>query len=266
MSGAAPKGAIQGVRSQFLMRIRNAIGRSVLSDRVGHIASALLRGRIPHRGLVIDTNSPLVSDAVRVALLFGAYESAEQRFVRRHVPASVDVIELGSSIGVMTCILRQQIDFARRLLSVEADARLIPLVRKNLATNAAAPVELINAAIDYSGATTVDFAIGENSLGGAVGGRHPVKAPVATARLADLVTRLGTTRYAVVSDVEGAEWDIWKHDQAALKGAVICVFELHDALDGRPVSDLITAIATNDEFELLDRYGNVVVFRGKLAE
>ncbi len=243
------------------MRIRSVIGRLVMKPVVGHIAGRLLRDRIPHRNLTVITSSGLVSDQVRASLLLGGYESAEYRFVQRYIPGDASVIELGASMGVMTCHLRRRVQLPHCVISVEADRRLLGLIEANLSANTSAPVELINKAIDYAGSTHVDFSFGEDNLGGAVRADGGATISVESISLRDLVAHLNGDDYSLVSDIEGAEWAMWQNDREFITRARICVFELHDAPDGRKAEELVEAIANDPELELLERYGHVVAFR-----
>ena len=98
-------------------------------------------------------------------LLMRAYKSAEYRFAMRYVPTDCDMVELGASIGVMTSHLARRMEPGKQLIAVEADARLIPLIERNLADNAAGrEVALLQCAVDYSGRLTVEFSVGDSSL------------------------------------------------------------------------------------------------------
>jgi FkbM family methyltransferase len=242
------------------MRIRSVVGRLVMQPVVGRIAGRVFGDRIPHRKLIVITSSGLVSDQVRASLLLGGYESAEYRFVQRYIPGDASVIELGASMGVMTCHLRRRVAAPHRVISVEADRRLFKLIDANLSANTSAPVELVNKAIDYSGGTHVDFSFGDDNLGGAVRADGGATMSVESIALRDLVAQLSGDDYSLVSDIEGAEWAMWENDHEFIARARTCVFELHDAPDGRKAEELVEAIANDPEIELLECYGNVIAF------
>src|SRR3569623_274442 len=86
------------------------IGPLLANRWTGLVAARVLRDRIPHRGLTIDTSSPVVTPEIKAALRMRVYESSEYRFVRRYVPTDCDVIELGGSLGVISCTIRRRID------------------------------------------------------------------------------------------------------------------------------------------------------------
>lgn len=242
------------------MRVRSVVGRLVIQPVVGRLAGLLFGNRIPHRKLTVITSSELVSDQVRASLLLGGYESAEYRLVKRYIQSDASAIELGASMGVMTCHLRRRIAHPHRVISVEADRRLFKLIDANLSANTSVPVELVNKAIDYSGNAHVDFSFGDDNLGGSVRADGGATTFVESVTLRDLVAQLGCDDYSIVSDIEGAEWAMWENDHEFIARARTCVFELHDAPDGRKAEELVEAIANDPKLELLERYGNVIAF------
>lgn len=78
-------------------RAKRFIGPLLANRWTGIVAARVLGNRIPHRGLIIDTSSPVVTPKIKAALLLQGYESGEYRFVRRYVPTDCDVIELGGN-------------------------------------------------------------------------------------------------------------------------------------------------------------------------
>jgi FkbM family methyltransferase len=248
------------------MRTRALVGRYFLSDRIGQFAGWWFKQKIPHRGLTVSTASKLVSDGVRTALVVGAYESAEFRFVDRFLPADCDVIELGASIGVMTCQLLRRTNPGTRVISVEADARLMPLIRDNVDRNCERAAILLNRAVHYGGASHAEFSFGDDTLGGRIDAM-PVSetTKVEAVTFSRLVADHDCRSFSVVSDIEGAEWDLWDQDKAALLRARICVFELHDSFDGRTAGELMELIRSDPDFDLLASYGNVVAFRPRAS-
>jgi len=75
------------------------------------------------------------------------------------------VIELGGSIGVISCLIRRHIDEDRKLIVVEADPRLVPALQANLDANGcSADVTVLGGAISYGGTDKVEFAVGATSV------------------------------------------------------------------------------------------------------
>ena len=244
------------------------IGPLLANRWTGIVAARILHDRIPHRGLTIDTSSPVVTPEIKAALLLQGYESGEYRFVRQYIPTDCDVIELGGSLGVISCTIRRRIAVDRRQFIVEADPRLANALRRNLALNDCAHgVEVIEAAISYDPGDTVSFALGESSVSGRIaadaGSLPTIDVPAVT--LGQLIERHGLTDFALVSDIEGVEWRILQHDLDALAGARMIVMETHDSPGNGSHDDLIAALLATGRFDLIDRHGPVVVLKPKAA-
>jgi FkbM family methyltransferase len=244
--------------------VKRFVGPIIANRWTGIVAARVLGNRIPHRGLTIDTSSPVVDAETKAALLVNGYESAEYRFVQRYLPADCDVIELGGSLGAISCTIRRRIAADRRQFVVEADPRLAIVLRRNLAINdCARGVEVIEAAISYGGGDTVQFALGERSDSGRIaadaGGLPTIEVPAVT--LAQLIDRHDLIDFALVCDIEGVEWRIVEHDLEALAKARVIVMETHGIPEHGSHDDLIAAILATGRFTLLDRYGPVVVLQ-----
>lgn len=242
--------------------MKRFVGPIIANRWTGIVAARVLGNRIPHRGLTIDTSSPVVDAETKAALLVNGYESAEYRFVQKYLPVDCDVIELGGSLGVISCTIRRRIAADRRQLVVEADPRLAKVLRGNLAINdCARGVEVIEAAISYGGGATVQFALGERSDSGRIAadadGLPTIEVPAVT--LSQLIDRHALTDFALVCDIEGVEWRIVEHDLDALAKARVIVMETHGVPERGSHDDLIAAIVATGRFTKLDQYGPVVV-------
>jgi hypothetical protein len=73
----------------------------------------VFRSHVPFKGLRIAVSKNREARRTKCALVFRMYESAEIRFIHRYLPNNIDVIELGSSIGVTSCEIRRMIKHDR---------------------------------------------------------------------------------------------------------------------------------------------------------
>lgn len=245
-------------------RINRIVGPILANRYTGIIAAKLLRDRIPHRGLTIDTSDPVVTPEIKAALLLGGYESGEYRFVQRHLPRDVDVVELGGSLGVISCTTRRAIAPERRMVIVEADPRLANSLRRNLALNGCETnTTVAEVAISYGGGDTVAFAMGESSVSGRIASEAPdlqtVQVPART--LSGLLDEHGITDFALISDIEGVEWQILRHDLDALARARIIIMETHDSREHGTHQQLVATLLDSGRFRLLDSHGPVVALQ-----
>jgi FkbM family methyltransferase len=92
--------------------------------------------RIPVRG------SPL-SPRMRRRLFRGLYETAERDLVQRFVRRGDRILEIGASLGILTCFLAKSAGEQGRIVSVEPNAALKPHFDRQLRLNGIA-AELVN--------------------------------------------------------------------------------------------------------------------------
>lgn len=215
-----PVGVITQIRGHLSRALYPALGRAI---------AAVLHHRIRTGGLVIDTHSPHITPTTVARLFLGRYEAPEVKFIRQTLPRHLDVVELGASIGVTTAHIARRLEPERRLICVEANPHLIPLIKDNVARNAPGrPLTVLNQAIDYSGQRTVRLAISAtntNSRLSADGGGQEVEATT----LSRLIQQFGLGDFALVVDIEGAELDLILNDQPALRQVQHLLIELHAA-------------------------------------
>ena len=235
---------------------------------VGRLLAFAFRDRISCQGCVIDTSSDIVTPKVKAMLFWRIYESAEIRFVRQYLNRDLDVIELGSSLGVVTCQIRKRMSGSHRLVSIEAHPELARQVKSNLRINGLdKKVSVINKAIAYhpSQRKTAFYVFSGSNLTGHIAerqnGARGLKVEATT--LSQIIDENGISAYALVSDIEGAEAGFIIHDQEALKKCRQIIIELHDtsingvAIGTKQMCDRLTG---EHGFTLRDQYGPIYVF------
>jgi len=234
---------------------------------VGLAIRTVFRGRVPSLrfpGWRVALDAPGVTSRTAAEIFWGIYESAELRFVERHLCRDLDVVEIGSSIGAVSSAIAQRQDPNRRLVCVEANPQLHDLLRRNLAANAPGRrVEIVPRAISYDG-PTVSFGLGASNVSGRLAtagpGTEAVEVPATT--LSEILRAQGLTRFALVADIEGGEAAIIEKDEPALRNCDQIVIELHATqLDGRDISieDLVHNIEARG-LALTARHGPVCLF------
>jgi len=219
----------------------------------------MLRQRLPFRGLTIDVSDRSVTPSVKSYLYYGIYEKNEIDLVNKYLDPTDDVIELGSSIGVMGAII-SQIQTTGKYISVEADPALIDANRKNLAINRKTDYMLLNKAVDYS-AKTITFAKSADNLSGKVDD-HGDTVTVETITLNAISKQHGLKSFVLVCDIEGAEITIILNDAEALSKCAKIIVELHDTEhQGRAYTkaDMI-GLLQKQNFDLLEQQGTTCVF------
>jgi len=203
----------------------------LVNSTTGKAIGLIYRDRIPARGLMVRTASPLIRPEVKALLALGMYESAERRLVTRFLRSDVAVVELGSSIGYITGHIALRCP--PHQVGVEANILLHPLIEDLMRLNGLTSVRLIHGAIDYSGRKTVRFSVNSYNTGSAVATDNTTRRPameveVAALTLGDVVDREGIHEFALVCDIEGAERGmIWNENSTVIRRCRQMIIELH---------------------------------------
>jgi len=226
------------------------------------VISFLLRQRIPFHDTVINVSDRSITPMVKSLLYYQVYEDKEVAFAMKYIDPEDDVIELGSSIGVMGCIISRR-QTTGKYISVEADPSLMKINRKNIEFNRKTDFVLINKAVDYS-SKTVSFSTSKSNLTGKVqaDGSGDSTIAVETTTLIELCSTYNLKDFVLVSDIEGAEVTILLNDKSSLDSCSKMIIELHDTEYNNKtymVPDIVNLI-TNCGFNMTDQERNVYVF------
>ena len=233
---------------------------------VGRFLARAYKGFIPSRGFRIFTENRFITPAIKASLFWGLYEKPEIQFIRSFLRKDLDTIELGSSLGVTSCYIRQALQPTARLICVDANPHLIDLIRLNLENNHLQNFSVLNAAIDYSGAKEARLELGpRNTDCKLVRNQQSVDqyCQVPTTTLSQILGEYKIEDYTLVSDIEGAEAEIILKDKMSLRRCRQIIIEVHDVkLDGQDftVDDLKRSIMTEHGFNLVAEYRRVFVF------
>lgn len=208
------------VRPPLLDRLRNLAPRGLKARIYDGLVNSALIGSLAHgrdgivasKGLQFDVGGGHEDRAAAIRL--GLYERGERYMATHFYSGQRDVVELGASLGVISCELARRRRPAVRQISVEADPALAERARRNLALNGFYDVIVEHCAIDYSGAATVNFA-GGRGLSGHVSTNGTIAVPAMT--LSALLHRHGIAEYDLVMDIEGAEDPLFERDGDALQ-------------------------------------------------
>jgi FkbM family methyltransferase len=233
--------------------VKPIVTRMLCNDVVGSTIAALCGNRIPAGDVTIFTGGSGVTPVVKAALFWQLYEAAEIRFVQKYLPRDLDVVELGSSLGVVSSHIARRINPDRQLVCIEANPEMIDFVRRNVRMNGGGDrVAIIEAAIDYDGdgdfvmlELREDNTTSRLSTGGSGVSGH-VRVPATT--LSRVLRQQDIGDYALVCDIEGAEVPMILNDAAALERCRLMIIELHTTtvagvtMVPAEISDLLTSL------------------------
>jgi FkbM family methyltransferase len=252
--------------SRWLAKFRVAVGFECLCHPVvGKVIHKWFHGAIPFRGhcfeLETDGRVPYQQAA---SLFWGLYEKSERRLISQCLRPDLDVIELGSGAGVISCfILRAQMP-EKSLTCVEANPAAVKMLLQNVRRNYPSRefVRVVNGAVDYSGAEAVSFQIHESLIGSNLGqvGSNSARIPAVT--LSQIHEHFGLKRFALVCDIEGAEAGLLENERSALEFCEQIIIELHTtSFNDRTysISDL-SKLIENMGFALRASRRNVFVY------
>jgi FkbM family methyltransferase len=220
------------------------------------------RGNIPIGGLSINVTRAPISAKIVYQLSTNAYERPEREAIRRYLNPNLTTVELGASIGVVTCVLRHTLSPGARLISVEANPRLMEQVNYNLYRNGLnSKVIVINYAIAYN-TRVAHLQLSDQTTSGRIANstsnqQDLVIVPAIT--LTDLLEKYEVEDYTLVSDIEGGEYDFLLRDAAALERCKQIIIELHNSPQAS-IDELNKYIRETLSYELLFRDGSVFVY------
>jgi len=241
---------------------------AVCRDELGDILRRLSRGIVRTDGLAISVRSPRVNGRTVVGIRLGIYERAERQFVKQYVPDSLDVIELGASIGVVSGEIARKLRPGTTFVAVEADIDLTPLLRENIQGNRTACRAIVEPCAvvspKHEGPSVAFWRNCSTSTGGQLAkgreGDNVVAVPALS--LSGLCRKHGLGTFALVTDIEGTEAAVIFDDAAALARCSVIIAELHDTVhEWRKVNvaamqDRLQSLG----FVLADSYANVFVY------
>lgn len=190
----------------------------------------LLGNRARIEGVLVDVSNARIPTKDKAALLKRTYEAGERALLPL-IPATLPVIELGGSIGVLACLTNRRMASPEQHLVLEADPDLIPVLERNRALNAG-KFSIINAAIAY-GAPTVRFYRQAKFLAGSITQPTDHYVEVAAVTLSDLARRASFEQFALICDIEGAEAELIERDADCLRRQVAwLIIEHHRRIVG----------------------------------
>jgi FkbM family methyltransferase len=213
----------------MLTKTKLIIGSTLCNPVISDVISIIFKGRIPRWGFVIDTNNDYIPRCNAASIFWGLYERKEIDLIRQFLRTDLDVIELGSSLGVISLHIIKVQNREQKIICLEANPYLIETIKANANLNAPwKNVEVLNRAIDYSGQSEVSFNVSQNNLGSQINHSNVDNSTsVKTTTLKKLIHDYHIKDFALVSDIEGAEAGMILKDVEALKHCKQMIIELH---------------------------------------
>ncbi len=241
-------------------RIKGFLRSILINSFLGYLIRTIYKDKIPHRSTIIHTPPQLVSNSIVSAIYFKAYERSELKFAKRYIADGETVIELGSSIGVVSSLIGKL--KKSKLICVEANPYFIDIIKKNLQANISSDFKIYNRAISPEGPQY--FYKGKDNLSGYLSDtKKPGGIQLESITLKEILKENYIDQYSLICDIEGAEVSLLINDKEALNCCNILVIETHNTtVNGNTYTnnDIKKMIETLG-FSLEDSYGGIYVFR-----
>jgi len=207
-------------------KIKRFVAKLLKSKLLGAIIGSVYGNRIPFYESVIHTDHPILDNSVKAALFWRLYESSEVRYVYDLMSKNLPVIELGSSIGVVS----SQIAKINRelLICVEANPDYQDIIRANLSANGKSNYRLYQAAIGDGQNRALWYKPSKINTGGKLNETYSegsIKVPIM--KLSTIIKENEIKEYVLVCDIEGSEIDILLNDPHSLDSCRQIIIELH---------------------------------------
>lgn len=200
---------------------------------------------------------------VKAMLFWGFYESAEMRLIPKFINAELPVIELGASLGIVSCRAIAGLHKETSYTCIEANPYLIPFINKNIALHHPTKKEVAvkNLAIAYGGMEEVKIQITGNNTQGRITYEDTNNASAVLVKTSSLLP-YSAKPYTLICDIEGMEIEVLKNDATALNNCKYLFIELHKAWYLKAVYEVeeLKTLIINMGFKLIGRDGNVFYF------
>lgn len=243
-------------KSLIPLSIKKILIKIIVNSFVGKLIK-ISRIKLNLFGGVFDYSTVTANEAA--SIFFGVWESAEIRFAKRFAKSKI-IIELGSSVGVTLGVLSNTLD-NRKFICVEASKKnfkkLIHL--KKFLPQRGNEYIFLNKAIAY-GVSHVHFEH-TSTLGSKIknDNKKNVQSNIVPTISLNEILNLNLIKgtYTLITDIEGAEAEIFFKDKIALKKCETIIAEIENVSKytvEKQISELVKL-----GFEICERYGNVLV-------
>lgn len=204
----------------FLDRLRDAAPRGLKAKIFKALVNSKAIGKwamgrdgiVRSGGLRFDVSEGYEHRAAAIRL--GLYERTERYMACNFYTGTRDVIELGASLGIISCELARLRKPGIRQVSVEPEPDLSARAERNLRLNGFDDVVVERAAISYGADAEVSFTSGRG-LGGQISLEGEVSVRAIT--LSGLLDKYGFDEFDLVIDIEGAEEALFMNEHKALE-------------------------------------------------
>jgi FkbM family methyltransferase len=258
----------------MMTKIKFFIRRILCNGFTGNVLTAFYGRNIPDirwKGYRFQLPAKGVSKTNIAAIFWGFYEAAEIRLIEKYLEKNSSVVELGASVGVVTSHIISRMDPGMKLVSVEANPRLIENITSNMQKFAKSGVkyQTLNYAVQYSASETLIHISNDNTesrVGKSVA-RSDGAVAIKTITLKEIIEKENLENFSLVCDIEGSEIELILLDAVSLRKCKQIFIELHDTVYGGKAytPDEMLHLLLNDlGFKMIERQGAICCLQNQL--
>ena len=216
-------------------------------------------------GVIIPLRNSPYSFGIKRYLNSGNYEVPERTFVKKYLNEGDQVLEMGGSIGVLTAIISKIIGSTGRVVSIEADKKLVDYSKSWL--ESPSRIDIFNgyALPIYENKLNLKgiFSEGNGSLGGTVTftDKSETKSGDIFFDIATLSSLFNFKPNILIVDIEGSESVLLSISPQFPKYIDLIIIEFHPSIYGNKIMDKMIEVIKGSNFIFLEKNLDVYVFR-----
>lgn len=242
--------------------IKSFVANILSNNFTGTLIGFLYRNKLNIKGVKIVTKSKHITSKTKSDIFWRIYESAEMRFINKYFDGALPLIELGSSIGVVSCYGGKR-KGENLQICVEANPNLISVLNENINVNQIEQVYILNGAIGSNRNEFSFFDFGKSNILGKI--KDTISdTKVRNIYISDILSKNNIEEFYMVCDIEGAEYFLFSQQSLAFEKCKLLIIELHDFIYNDiiyTVEDIKKLINNNTKLRYIENYGNVYVYK-----
>jgi FkbM family methyltransferase len=184
------------------------------------------------QGIKVPFVTDIVTPKIEKAMRNNRYEGGESQMLRSLLQPGDRVLELGAGVGLCSAIAAG-IEGVERVVTVEANPALIPMILETHRLNGVTGVEVQNAVASAGTNELLDFYIRRDFWASSMEPDSRAYEEIKQVPSADfnlLMTEIKPT--VVLCDIEGGEFDIFTNPDLDLTGVRLLIIEFHEKVYG----------------------------------
>lgn len=181
------------------------------------------------QGIRIPFVPEIITPRIERQMRMGRYEVGECMAAKKWVRAGDRVLELGAGVGLVGSAIAS-IEGVERVVSIEANIRLLDLIKETHRINSIDSVEMRNGIVAKDAAPSTPFYVRPHFWASSMAPdpHYSEEISLPAYALGDLIDEIKPT--VIVADIEGGEIDVF--DGLTLDGVRVVILELHTPVYG----------------------------------